>query len=75
MVARNSVALYACNIWIRHANPNDLKVPFILSVVGLALLVVSGWLGGKMVFEAGVGVSATDATTTARPSGGRDINA
>jgi uncharacterized membrane protein len=26
-------------------------------VLGLGLLVVSGWLGGKMVFEHGVGVS------------------
>jgi uncharacterized membrane protein len=27
-----------------------------LSVIGIALLAVSGWLGGKMVFEHGVGV-------------------
>ena len=30
-----------------------------LSCVALCLLVVSGWLGGKMVFEAGVGVDTT----------------
>ncbi|MGZ5062564.1 MAG: DUF2231 domain-containing protein [Usitatibacter sp.] len=28
----------------------------ILSVVAILMLLVSGWLGGKMVFEAGVGV-------------------
>jgi uncharacterized membrane protein len=51
------VALYVCNAWLRHGNPQDLKVPFILSIVGVGLLLVSGWLGGKMVFEAGVGVT------------------
>ena len=51
------VALYVCNAWLRHGNPQDLKVPFILSIVGVGLLAVSGWLGGKMVFEAGVGVT------------------
>ena len=63
------VALYACNIWMRHLNPETLKTPFLLSVVAVVLLVISGWLGGKMVYEAGVGVdtSAADAPT-ARPS-------
>jgi uncharacterized membrane protein len=51
------VALYAVNAWLRHASPADLKVPMWLSVIGIVLLLVSGWLGGKMVFEAGVGVS------------------
>jgi uncharacterized membrane protein len=51
------VALYICNAWIRHGNPSDLKVPMTLSVLAVGLLLVSGWLGGKMVFEAGVGVS------------------
>jgi uncharacterized membrane protein len=32
-------------------------LPVLLSVVALLLLVVSGWLGGKMVYEAGVGVN------------------
>ncbi|MGZ5063805.1 MAG: DUF2231 domain-containing protein [Usitatibacter sp.] len=50
------VALYICNAWWRHGSPQDLKVPMILSVVAILMLLVSGWLGGKMVFEAGVGV-------------------
>ena len=50
------VAIYAGNAWLRHGEPNNLTLPMILSLVTIGLLLVSGWLGGKMVFEAGVGV-------------------
>ena len=47
-----------------------------MSLVTILLLLVSGWLGGKMVYEAGVGVSAGEPapTGTARP-GSRHIEA
>jgi uncharacterized membrane protein len=51
------VVLYVVNAWLRHGNTADLKLPMLLSLVGVLLLIVSGWLGGKMVYEAGVGVS------------------
>ncbi len=51
------VALFVWNAWMRHAEPQSLTLPMALSFVALALLVASGWLGGKMVYEAGVGVS------------------
>jgi uncharacterized membrane protein len=51
------VALFIVNAWMRHATPTELKTPMILSLIGILLLLVSGWLGGKMVYEAGVGVS------------------
>jgi uncharacterized membrane protein len=50
------VVIYVINAWLRHGDPQNLKVPMILSLVTVGLLLVSGWLGGKMVFEAGVGV-------------------
>jgi len=50
------VVIYVINAWMRHGNPSSLKVPMILSLVTILLLLVSGWLGGKMVYEAGVGV-------------------
>jgi uncharacterized membrane protein len=53
------VALFICNVWMRHNAPHDLKVPMILSTVAILMLLVSGWLGGKMVFEGGVGVDTT----------------
>jgi uncharacterized membrane protein len=58
------VVLYAINAWLRHGNPESLKLPMLLSLVGVLLLVVSGWLGGKMVFEAGVGVSGGEIPAT-----------
>jgi uncharacterized membrane protein len=63
------VALFACNAWLRHGEPNPSGTPFILSIVGVALLVVSGWLGGKMVYEAGVGVSMGDEPAAAASPG------
>ena len=46
------VALYAVNLWLRL----DGTMLVWLSVLGIGLLVVSGWLGGKMVYEHGVAV-------------------
>jgi uncharacterized membrane protein len=34
----------------------SLKIPFLLSFVGVILISISGWLGGKLSFEHGVGV-------------------
>jgi len=50
------VAIYIFNAWTRHSAAPGQKLPFILSVVTVLMLLVSGWLGGKMVYEAGVGV-------------------
>lgn len=52
------VALYVVNFYLRYNDPQNLNIPILLSFVGIGLLLVSGWLGGKMVFEAGVGVSS-----------------
>jgi uncharacterized membrane protein len=54
------VALCVVNAWMRHDGPAAMGLPIILSAVAIGLLLVSGWLGGKMVFEAGVGVSGRD---------------
>lgn len=51
------VAIYIWNAWMRFNTPQDLKLPMILSVVTVAMLVVSGWLGGKLVYEYGVAVN------------------
>lgn len=50
------VALYAINIWLRYKGGTNVGTPLVLSVIAVAMLAVSGWLGGKMVHEAGVGV-------------------
>lgn len=33
-----------------------LKIPFLISLLGVILISISGWLGGKLAFEHGVGV-------------------
>ena len=62
------VALFIVNAYLRHGHEASGGLPFILSIVGIALLVVSGWLGGKMVYEAGVGVSLGDEPAAGTPS-------
>lgn len=51
------VVLYAINIWLRTGNPISMDIPVLLSIIGVALLFVSGWLGGQMMHVYGVGVS------------------
>ena len=53
------VAIYICNAWIRADKTADLQLPMVLSAVTILMLLVSGWLGGKMVYEHGVGVDTT----------------
>ena len=53
------VVLYIINFWLR-SRTADGPGPYIgLSLLAIILLVVSGWLGGKMVFVLGVGVSTS----------------
>ena len=59
------VALYVFNAWTRHGTAEHTG-SVLLSLVAIVLLGVSGWLGGKMVFEAGVGVDTSPAP--AKPS-------
>jgi len=54
------VGLFICNAWLRHGSANADGTTFLMSLVGVGLLAISGWLGGKLVFEAGVGVSGGD---------------
>jgi uncharacterized membrane protein len=51
-----AVVLYAVNIWLRISGLTNTTVPIVLSIIGVALIFVSGWLGGQMVHVYGVGV-------------------
>lgn len=52
------VALYVVNAWLRYPDPQATgSLPMLLSFVAIFLLLISGWLGGKLVFEGGVGVN------------------
>jgi uncharacterized membrane protein len=56
LVNLTTVALYAVNLWLRSTSPPGAGLPAALSVVGVLLLGVAGWLGGELVFRHGVAV-------------------
>jgi len=58
----NIIALivFAISLFLRmssysHFVGRRLTLPFLLSLVGVILIVISGWLGGQLVFHYGVG--------------------
>jgi uncharacterized membrane protein len=60
------VALFAVNIWMRlRAGGAGTTTPVVLSLIAIALLLVSGWLGGKLVYEGAVAVD-TEGTGVGR---------
>lgn len=69
------VILYLINAWMRLSGVSEV-LPVCLSALSVALLGVSGWLGGKMVYEHGVAVDdavaplapETEVSRPARPS-------
>lgn len=54
------VVLYAVNIWLRISSQNNMTLTIVLSVIGVCMLAVSGWLGGQMVYVYGVGVETRE---------------
>jgi uncharacterized membrane protein len=42
-----AVVLYAINIWLRASGAYGMGIPVLLSIIGMALIFVSGWLGGR----------------------------
>jgi uncharacterized membrane protein len=50
------VLLYVVNFWMRLDAPDEPGNLVWLSLASVALLTISGWLGGKMVYEFGVAV-------------------
>jgi uncharacterized membrane protein len=52
------LAMFLFNLGIRfNAAPSGEMLAVALSIIGLALLAVSGWLGGTLVYEHRMGVS------------------
>ncbi len=51
-----AVVLYAINFWLRMHRPPGDTLPIVLSVIGILLITISGWLGGEMVYVRGVAV-------------------
>ena len=63
----NVIALivFAISFFLRLGSYSDfvgrkLTIPFLLSLVGMILISISGWLGGELVFRYGVGQTDSD---------------
>jgi len=52
------VVLFIFNLGLRYnASPGNEMIDVVLSIIAIAVLAVSGWLGGALVYEHRVGVS------------------
>ncbi len=53
-----AVILFAVNLLLRTNRPTA-TLPFILTIIGVLFILVSGWLGGQMVYVHGLAVDET----------------
>jgi uncharacterized membrane protein len=67
----NVIALlvFAAGFYLRTTSGSSLvsgsyTIPIALSVLGVVLITISGWLGGEMVFKHGVAVSSGSGATS-----------
>jgi uncharacterized membrane protein len=66
-----ALLIFAASFYLRTSGGSELvsgsyTIPFALSVLGVILITISGWLGGEMVFKHGVAVEAQSADRIAR---------
>jgi uncharacterized membrane protein len=57
LINLTAVTLYGINIYVRVSYPGHFKGAFTLSVIGVGLIAVSGWIGGEIVHIHGVGAT------------------
>ena len=55
-----ALVVFAISLFLRMGRYSELvgrklTIPFLLSLVGVILITISGWLGGELVFRYGVG--------------------
>ena len=55
-----ALVVFAISLFLRLGSYSELvgrklTIPFLLSLVGVILITISGWLGGELVFRYGVG--------------------
>ena len=51
-----AVTTFAGDFWLRTKRAPGDNLPIILSVIGIILITISGWLGGELVYVRGVAV-------------------
>jgi uncharacterized membrane protein len=60
LINLSAVVLFSINFYLRTGAP-EAAAPFILSIIGVGSILVSGWLGGQMVYVHGLGVDESQA--------------
>ena len=55
-----ALVIFAISLFLRMSSYSELvgrrlTIPFLLSLVGVILILISGWLGGELVFRYGIG--------------------
>lgn len=68
-----ALLIFAGSFYLRTTSGTDVvggnySIPFMLSVVGVILITISGWLGGEMVFKHGVAVVGGSDTSPEKPA-------
>jgi uncharacterized membrane protein len=61
------VVLFAVNVWLRYGGHEVSGLPLALSVAGVVLLAVSGWLGAELVHTHRVGVADEETGIASTP--------
>ena len=51
-----AVVLFCVNFWLRRQRAPGDSLPVILSIIGVVFIIISGWLGGELVYVRGVAV-------------------
>jgi uncharacterized membrane protein len=55
-----ALVIFGLSFWLRLKGGADGKIPFGLALLGVILIGVGGWLGGKMVYVKGMAVEAVE---------------
>lgn len=60
-----ALVVFAISLYLRmrshgHLVGHRLMIPFGISLVGIILITISGWLGGELVYKHGVGVQSRE---------------
>jgi len=51
-----AVVLFCVNFWLRTQRAPGTNLPVILSIIGVVFIIISGWLGGELVYVRGIAV-------------------
>ncbi len=68
-----ALVVFAVSLYLRTTSGASLvngshTIPVALSVLGVVLITISGWLGGEMVFKHGVAVSSGAGPSVEKPA-------